>query len=418
MFSCYILIFFPIFLRLVHYVCCQQALLGELAPVPRLVVDGHLDAHQNSPTFPEIVNVPSVVCYGAVGYCAQEPWLPKGTLRDAILFGRPFHRERYLAAICASGLDSEILSSRSSLFHETDVGEGGSQLSGGQRARVQLARALYGDDVGVFLLDDPFSALDSRVGSIVYERLMNVVKQRRAAAVIVTHDPSVFRRCDRVILMGKSYKTPDQSCCHIVDVGTYNELIARGHDLHSINPSDKLSEEPLTPTPMSSNNTDSRDITVSTYTDENCFLGLDTECQSQIALDYDSTYIVDHQVQMANVDVTPSEDTRVAATKRSIKSVTFDDKVLSITVPLSTYIGYFKSIKSPLLIIATVISFLTSNGAQLFQQFIIARWTEVTPGILAHDITRKYLNLLIYAAVVSSLFLWLRSFLLIFLGTR
>ena len=47
------------------------------------------------------------------------------------------------------------------LTHDTDVGEDGSNLSGGQRARVALARALYEDSAGVFILDDPLSALDA-----------------------------------------------------------------------------------------------------------------------------------------------------------------------------------------------------------------------------------------------------------------
>jgi ABC-type multidrug transport system fused ATPase/permease subunit len=75
-------------------------------------------------------------------------------------------------------------------------------------------------------------------------------------------------------------------------------------------------------------------------------------------------------------------------------------------------------VNSPLLITATLLSFITANGAQLFQQFIIARWTELDQGILAPVVTRKYLNLLMYAATVSSVFLWLRSFLLMLAGTR
>lgn len=156
---------------------------------------------------------PVVIAHGDVAYCSQEAWLPKGTIRDAITFGREYNKERYLASICDAGLDDDIVSSLNSasskkaassgiLSHDTDVGEGGSSLSGGQRARVALARALYsGNDTKVFLLVDCLAALDTRVGSTVFERMTTRLRNSKAATVIVTNDRSIPRRCDRVILM-------------------------------------------------------------------------------------------------------------------------------------------------------------------------------------------------------------------------
>jgi ABC-type uncharacterized transport system ATPase subunit len=98
---------------------------------------------------------------------------------------------------------SKAAASSGSLSRNTDVGEGGSSLSGGQRARVSLARALYsGEDTNVFLLDDCIAALDASVGSLVFERVTKRLRRSNAAAVFVTNDPSLPRRCDRVVLMG------------------------------------------------------------------------------------------------------------------------------------------------------------------------------------------------------------------------
>jgi ABC-type sulfate/molybdate transport systems ATPase subunit len=69
-------------------------------------------------------------------------------------------------------------------------------LSGGQRARVALARTLY-EESGVYVLDDPLSALDASVGSTVFERVTNKLRRDKAATVFVTNDLNLPRRCDR-----------------------------------------------------------------------------------------------------------------------------------------------------------------------------------------------------------------------------
>lgn len=149
-----------------------KALLGELSPVPRTIVDSTYQPN-GSGGVSSFINPPQVVCKGPVSYSSQESWLPKGSIRDAIVFGRDYDENRYKSAIYDAGLDEDVMDddengsgtlSREVLTHNTDVGEGGSSLSGGQRARVALARALYGGGGdqpnghgGIYLLDDPVS---------------------------------------------------------------------------------------------------------------------------------------------------------------------------------------------------------------------------------------------------------------------
>lgn len=122
-----------------------KGLLGELNASPRAIVAEAISEELTvASNETDIVAQPSVVTTGNVAYCSQEAWLPKGTIRDAIIFGRDYDEDRYLAAIRDAGLDKDISDPQlagtaatqdGQLSHETDVGEGGSSLSGGKQRR-------------------------------------------------------------------------------------------------------------------------------------------------------------------------------------------------------------------------------------------------------------------------------------------
>ena len=79
------------------------------------------------------------------------------------------------------------------------VGEKGVTLSGGQRARLALARALY-VDADIYLLDDPISAVDSKVAKKIFENVIHELKAEKTL-VLVTHQISYLWSCDQVLVM-------------------------------------------------------------------------------------------------------------------------------------------------------------------------------------------------------------------------
>jgi len=154
-----------------------------------------------------------------VSYCSQSPWVVNDTLRGNILFGRPYVKERYdeVVEACALLDDLAVLPAGD----KTEIGERGINLSGGQKARIALARAMYSQETQLMLLDDPLSAVDAHVGEHLFKHAITGEISSGATRVLVTHHVHFLPRCDKVIMLEKG---------EVKHTGSYQELIARGVD--------------------------------------------------------------------------------------------------------------------------------------------------------------------------------------------
>ncbi|KAJ8668691.1 hypothetical protein QAD02_010354 [Eretmocerus hayati] len=132
---------------------------------------------------------------GEISYAGQEPWLFPGSVKENILFGEKYDEERYKEVIEACALREDI--KRLPRHHETFIGENGVGLSGGQCARVNLARAIY-KDADIYLLDDPFSAVDSRVSEQIFEKCIKSFL-REKTCIFVTHNTKYMEKADQII---------------------------------------------------------------------------------------------------------------------------------------------------------------------------------------------------------------------------
>ncbi|OIW25895.1 P-loop containing nucleoside triphosphate hydrolase protein [Coniochaeta ligniaria NRRL 30616] len=121
---------------------------------------------------------------GAVAYVAQIPWIENASIKDNILFGLPYDEERYIKTVevCALKKDLDMLSDG----EDTEIGANGINLSGGQKWRVTLARAVY-SRAGILVLDDIFSAVDAHVGRHIFEKCLNGELAQGRTRILVTH---------------------------------------------------------------------------------------------------------------------------------------------------------------------------------------------------------------------------------------
>ena len=160
---------------------------------------------------------------GKVAYVAQQAWILNSTIRENILFGKPFDATKYERCVKASQLktDFEILPGGDG----TIIGERGVTLSGGQKQRVAIARAVYAA-ADVYFLDDPLSAVDNHVGHALFaEVLSRDGVLRNATRVLVTNALQYLPKADRVVVIEDG---------RIAEMGTYDELMSKGLNFASL----------------------------------------------------------------------------------------------------------------------------------------------------------------------------------------
>ncbi|KAF9448313.1 ABC protein [Macrolepiota fuliginosa MF-IS2] len=157
---------------------------------------------------------------GELAYCPQVAWIQNATLRENILFGRPYDEERYWKVIDDSCLlpDLRLLADGDL----TEIGEKGINLSGGQKQRINIARALY-SSADVLIFDDPLSAVDAHVGrSLFHNAILNSVRTLGKTVILVTHALHFVSYCDEIYMIENGF---------IKEHGTYQGVVEKEGDL-------------------------------------------------------------------------------------------------------------------------------------------------------------------------------------------
>ena len=151
---------------------------------------------------------------GKMAFVGQSPWVFSGTLRDNITFHRPFDATKFQTTVEACALRKDI-----EQFPDGDlttVGERGVVLSGGQKARVSMARALY-SNADIYLLDDPLSSVDALVGRHIFEKyICNALRDR--LCLFVTHQPCYLKHADHIVVMSEGSISYQGGYLEIVDM--------------------------------------------------------------------------------------------------------------------------------------------------------------------------------------------------------
>uniref|UniRef100_H3G9K9 Uncharacterized protein n=1 Tax=Phytophthora ramorum TaxID=164328 RepID=H3G9K9_PHYRM len=176
-----------------------QALLGEMR-----VAAGHVEIH------------------GEISYVSQEAWIRNATLRDNIIFESKFDSERYEKVLAASQLAVDLAALPSG--DRTEIGERGINLSGGQKARVSVARALYRQSSDILLLDDPLSAVDPHVAHAIFEHCILGLAKHKTRVLVVNSHYDLLEHADKIVVVQNG---------RVAGEGSYENVVARFPELLS-----------------------------------------------------------------------------------------------------------------------------------------------------------------------------------------
>lgn len=136
---------------------------------------------------------------GRIAYCCQEAWIQNKTIRENIVFGEVLDEKRYFEVLNVCSLKEDL----DNLVDgdNTEIGERGINLSGGQKARVNLARAVYAN-ANILMLDDPLAALDQYVSQKVFEECIKKYLHDKTR-LFATNNQQYLSLCDRIIVLRK-----------------------------------------------------------------------------------------------------------------------------------------------------------------------------------------------------------------------
>ncbi|KAJ3039965.1 Multidrug resistance-associated protein 4 [Rhizophlyctis rosea] len=294
-----------------------------------------------------------------IAYASQTPWILSGTIRENVVFGSAWDESWFWEVIKGCEMERDVEGFEGGV--ECVVGERGVMLSGGQRARVALARAVYATRTSaatsttpfdgranLVLLDDPLSAVDTRVGRRLFQNCIQTLL-KDCTVVLVTHQLQYVRECDRVVLL-------EGGKC--VTQGKYEDVMkVEGSEF-----ADTMKEF-------------WGRVEVDNQVDDGGHGEIGTpdiihEDKTSSGSDSEGTKVDTDQTTHPKTtqSLSPSTAPQTELTKETITTG---------TIPLSTYYTYFRSSTSPLILFSLLLSLLTGEAFRVCTDWWLSHWSNL-----------------------------------------
>ena len=152
-----------------------------------------------------------IILNGELSYFSQQPWVMTDTVKNNIIFNNEYNEEKYRQVVSVCELENDIFEFANG--DKTEINSTSANVSGGQKARISLARCLY-KEADLYLLDDPLSSIDSKVGNKIFKKAFNKYLKNKAR-ILVTNELNNLSTVNKIIYMEKG---------KIIFTGTFNEF--------------------------------------------------------------------------------------------------------------------------------------------------------------------------------------------------
>ncbi|XP_040281246.1 multidrug resistance-associated protein 4 [Bufo bufo] len=303
---------------------------------------------------------------GRIAYVSQQPWVFSGTVRSNILFGKEYNQEKYERVLRVCALKKDMLQLEDGDM--TMIGDRGVTLSGGQKARVNLARAVY-QDADIYLLDDPLSAVDAEVGRHLFEKCISQAL-RKKLCILVTHQLQYLSAAKQILILKEG---------QMVGKGTFSELLQSGVDFASLLKSGEEEQSPTQDGPLVKKSARNRTFSESSVWSQ------DSSVQSQ---------------KEGVTDALPTEPVLTAVQEESRSEGTVGFKV---------YKKYFLSGSSYFMIFLLLLLNILAQVSYVLQDWWLSYWANeqenlnITTGANSSDPQPEKLDLNLYLGVYAGL---------------
>ncbi|KAJ3162748.1 Multidrug resistance-associated protein 4 [Geranomyces michiganensis] len=301
-----------------------------------------------------------------IAYATQAPWIITGTVRDNITFGLPYDPEWFQEVISACAMERDVARFEQGI--DTVIGERGVTLSGGQRARLALARAVY-FNADIVLLDDCLSAVDAAVGKHLFEKCIRGILKGKAV-ILVTHQLQYVSNCDHVCVIENGRITGD---------GPYQQVMLNENSEFS----SALREYAERPADMDQNIDDEEEMPL----------------PSSPAVQQVPDVVVTAGLPAPTAGSTTSPTAPAAAAAGGILS---NETVTQGSISGKTYFQYFSSGSSVLTTVVLFISLVVGEAIADLANWWLAHWSQSAPEDKAKAINAWVFFGLVMATVVIS----------------
>ena len=280
-----------------------------------------------------------------ISYASQDPWIMDGTVKENILMGLDFNESWYNQVISACGLILDF----SQFIHgdQTIVGDRGVQCSGGQRARIGLARAIY-RDADILVADDPLSAVDSKVGRQLFnEALQGLALNRGNCVILATHQHQYVTE-NTCVLMEQG---------RIRCIGSYDDCVTASNGRLTAPVGEAFIEHVAE---------DAENINTALLIDSTRTIGVSKHAEN-------GNIHQNPTIKTTNLDV--NNDEPVNGGTIAVSNAMKEDKVAGV-VHLSTYVNYFKAMGGIWVAGALLLLFGVTQASVLYAVAKVGRWAE------------------------------------------